>query len=97
VLAAARAALAPADGVLLVLESAAAADPADNAGPTGQILYATSTLYCVPTALADGADALGTLGLPYQKLAALARDAGFGSVTELPVTSPLNALFVLRP
>ncbi|GAA5179056.1 hypothetical protein GCM10023322_07870 [Rugosimonospora acidiphila] len=97
VLAAAHGALAPVDGVLLVLESAAAADPADNAGPSGQILYATSALYCVPTALADGADALGTLGLPYQKLSELARAAGFASVEELPIASPLNALFVLRP
>jgi uncharacterized protein YndB with AHSA1/START domain len=97
VLAAAHTALEPVDGVLLVLESAAAADPADNAGPSGEILYATSTLYCVPTALADGADALGTLGLPYPRLAELAKTAGFTGVEELPVQSPLNALFLLRP
>jgi len=96
-LTAVHAALEPTDGVLLVLESAAAADPADNAGPAGEILYATSTLYCVPTALADGGPALGTLGLPYPQLAELATAAGFASVEQLPVASPLNSLFLLRP
>ena len=63
-LATAHTALAHAAGVLLVLESSSAAVPEDNAGPPGTILYATSTLYCVPTALADGGPAFGTLGLP---------------------------------
>lgn len=93
----AREALAPSDGVLLVLESRAAADPRDNAGPSGAILYATSTLYCVPTALADGGPAVGTLGLPHGALADLAAGAGFRSVVEVPVRNPLNSLFALRP
>ncbi|MEU4445539.1 methyltransferase [Actinosynnema sp. NPDC050801] len=94
---AAHEALAPSGGVLLVLESRAAADPRDNAGPLGTILAATSTLYCVPTALADGGPALGTLGLPYPRLAELAAEAGFRSVVEVPVQSPQNSLFALRP
>lgn len=96
-LGAARAALAPADGVLLVLESRSADDPEYNTGPPGAILYATSTFYCVPTALAGGGPALGTLGLPHRQLSDLARRAGFGSVEELPIHSPLNSLFALRP
>ncbi|GGK76573.1 hypothetical protein GCM10012284_08180 [Mangrovihabitans endophyticus] len=94
-LGAARAALKP-DGVLLIQESAAAT-PGENTGPAGQILYATSVLHCVPAALAAGGPALGTLGLPYETLAALAGKAGFGHVHEVPVQSPMNALFVLRP
>ena len=96
ILAAAHTALAPAGGVLLILESSSAAVPEDNAGPPGTILYATSTLYCVPTALADGGPALGTLGLPVDELASLARRAGF-STEEIPVQNPMNALYVLRP
>lgn len=86
-----------ADGVLLVLESATAETPEDNEGPPGILLYATSALYCVPTALADGGPALGTLGLPQGKLAAMARQAGFSTVEAVPVNSPLNALYLLRP
>ncbi|MBW4721433.1 methyltransferase [Saccharothrix obliqua] len=93
---AARQALAPANGVLLVLESKSAADPRDNTGPAAAVLHATSTLYCVPTALADGGPALGTLGLPRGKLVELATAAGFGSVVEVPVRNPLNSLFALR-
>ena len=52
------------DGVCLVLEINAGESPADNFGPVGALLYATSLVYCVPTALADGAPAYGTLGLP---------------------------------
>lgn len=96
-LAAAHRALAPTGGVLLVLESAAADDAEDNAGPQGAILYATSALYCVPTALGEGGPALGTLGLPHRELAAMARRSGFGRVEEVPIQSPWNALYVLRP
>jgi SAM-dependent methyltransferase len=85
------------DGVLLVLESGAAENAEDNAGPQAGILYATSTLYCVPTALAEGGPALGTLGLPHGELSALARRAGFGAVDEIPIQSPLNALYRLVP
>lgn len=84
-------------GVLLVLESGAAENPEDNVGPPATILYATSTLYCVPTALAEGGAALGTLGLPHGELCALARRAGFGAVDEVPIQSPLNALYRLVP
>jgi len=95
-LGAARAALRPDTGVLLVQESAAA-QPEENAGPRGQILYATSVLHCVPATLAAGGHALGTLGLPYETLAELGRKAGFAEVREVPVRNPMNALFVLRP
>jgi uncharacterized protein YndB with AHSA1/START domain/SAM-dependent methyltransferase len=96
-LSAAHDALVPSGGVLLVLESAAAPEPEDNAGPQGQILYGTSTLYCVPTALAGGGPALGTLGLPVTEIESLARKARFTAVEEVPVRNPFNALYVLRP
>ncbi|MFC3448571.1 SRPBCC domain-containing protein [Amycolatopsis speibonae] len=85
------------DGAVLVLESNCADDPEENAGPQGTILYATSVLYCVPSALAEGGPALGTLGLPAGALAALAGKAGFGAVQPIPTGSPLNALYLLRP
>ncbi|MGX2993257.1 methyltransferase [Streptomyces sp. JNUCC 64] len=93
---AARGALAP-DGVLLVLESRSADDPADNTGPRSTTLYATSTLYCLPTALADGAPGLGTLGLPPAEILRLATAAGFGRVEPVPTAHPFTTLFALRP
>jgi SAM-dependent methyltransferase/uncharacterized protein YndB with AHSA1/START domain len=96
-LGAAYAALVPTQGVLLVLESSSADNAEDNVGPLCAILYATSTLYCLPTALSEGGPGLGTLGLPPGELSALAGRAGFSSVDEVPISSPLNALYVLRP
>ncbi|GGM54493.1 hypothetical protein GCM10012275_27020 [Longimycelium tulufanense] len=93
---AARVAVAESGGVVLVLESSGADDARDNTGAPASILYATSTLYCVPTALADGAPALGTFGLPAREMTRLADRAGFREVREFPVQSPFNALYVLR-
>ncbi|WP_158071166.1 methyltransferase domain-containing protein [Streptomyces sp. CB03234] len=91
-----REALAP-HGTLLVLESLSADDPADNTGPQSTVLYATSTLYCLPTALADGAPGLGTLGLPPGRIRDLAEAAGFGRVEQVPTGNPFTALYALRP
>ena len=43
-----------------------------------------------------GGPALGTLGLPPSELYALATRAGFHSVTEVAIASPINSLYVLR-
>lgn len=92
-----RSALHPEQGVLLVLESRAQDDEAANVGPAAAILYATSTLYCVPTALADGGPGLGTLGLPPRQMERLATAAGFAGVEPIPIASPFNTLYALRP
>lgn len=90
-------ALKPADGVLFLLESNSARDPVDNAGPAGTILFATSTLYCLPTAIADGGPGLGTLGLPFEEIHTRAGRAGFSTVEAMPAGSPMNTLYLLRP
>ncbi|MFJ4773824.1 methyltransferase domain-containing protein [Streptomyces uncialis] len=91
-----REALSP-DGALLVLESLSADDPADNTGPRSTVLYATSSLYCLPTSLADGAPGLGTLGLPPATLRRMATAAGFGRVEQVPTANPFTTLYALRP
>lgn len=96
-LAAAYQALEPVNGLLLVLESNSARDPEDNAGPPGTILYATSTLYCLPASMADGGPGLGTLGLPFDELHVQAGRAGFTTIEALPTGNPLNTLYLLRP
>jgi ubiquinone/menaquinone biosynthesis C-methylase UbiE len=83
-------------GVLLLLESQTAGNPLDNRGPAATVLYATSTLYCVPTALAAGADGLGTMGLSAEKIRDLCGSAGFRSVRPLPSMNPFNALYEIR-
>jgi 2-polyprenyl-3-methyl-5-hydroxy-6-metoxy-1,4-benzoquinol methylase len=69
------AALAP-DGVMLVMDNKTEENPLDNRGALSSILFATSTIYCLPTTLAaGGGDALGTLGLSEGRLRKLCEDA----------------------
>ena len=39
---------------------------------------------------------LGAEGLPASKLRQLAADAGFGTVTSVPIEHPINALYTLE-
>lgn len=94
---AAHRALVDRDGVLLVLEGRAGDEPGGNRGSVATILYTTSTLYCVPTALSDGGPGLGTLGLPPERLRAYSEAAGFTRCEEVPTANPFNALYALRP
>ncbi|GGM24300.1 class I SAM-dependent methyltransferase [Micromonospora yangpuensis] len=96
VLTAARRALA-ADGAVLVLESRSAPVPLDNRGPVATILYATSALYCLPASRSARGDGAGTLGLPAGRIRELAEAAGLHRLREIPVASPFNALYELRP
>lgn len=91
-----RAALAP-DGTVLLLESRSAATPWQNTGPPATILYATSLLYCLPSSRTGREQGSGTLGMPADRIRELAGAAGFGRIREVPVYSPFNALYELRP
>jgi 2-polyprenyl-3-methyl-5-hydroxy-6-metoxy-1,4-benzoquinol methylase len=91
-----RRALAP-DGVWLLAEINSGENVEQNAGPVGTILYGTSVLFCTPTSIAAGADGIGTLGLPESELRRLCTDAGFGSFARVPVESPFNAVYEVRP
>lgn len=74
--------LAP-QGHLLVVESP------PLRGPLAAMLLATSTLYCVPSTLARGPVALGTLGLPPEVLIPAATRAGLALDPPLPAAMPL--------
>lgn len=85
------------DGTVLLVEFAAADRLEDNVNPTGRLLYASSALVCTPNAIAQGAtDPLGTAPGP-ARLVAVATEAGFGQVRQVPVEAPLNLLLELRP
>jgi SAM-dependent methyltransferase len=87
-LAHARSLLAPGGRVLLV-EPLAADHIEDNLHPVGRLFYAASTLFCTPTALSQEGHALGTLAGP-SLLEEVARTAGFGVVSPVPVEAPFN-------
>ena len=95
ILRAIRGALEP-DGTYLCLEINCADTLEGNLNPLGALFYSFSVLLCMTTSLADGGAGLGTLGLPESRLRALAAEAGFGSVTRLPLENPFNTLYALK-
>jgi SAM-dependent methyltransferase len=69
----------------------------ENVGPLGTLFYGFSVLYCMTTALAQGGEGMGTLGLHEKRIRELAAEAGFSSVELAPVENPFNNFWVLRP
>jgi len=65
-------------------------------GQSGLCSYSESILFCMTTALADGEEALGSLGLSEAKLRALCEQAGFGVVRRVPLERPGFQLYIIR-
>ena len=83
------------DGTLMVVEPFAGDALPDNVGPVGRLYYAASTAVCVPHSLSEeGRLALGAQAGP-ERLAAVLRQAGFGSVRTVHET-PFNIVLQAR-
>ena len=64
-------------------------------GVHDSLFYGVSVLYCMSTSLAHGGVGLGTCGVDGPQLRAMATNAGFTTVTELPIEDPFNQLYAL--
>jgi 2-polyprenyl-3-methyl-5-hydroxy-6-metoxy-1,4-benzoquinol methylase len=84
------------DGVLLIDEINCHETVEEDRGPLGTFLYGLSLLHCTPQSVALGGAALGTCGLPEERLRALCLDAGFGSL-ERVWEGPIDAVYAIRP
>jgi SAM-dependent methyltransferase len=83
------------DGALMVVEPFAGDSVADNLGPIGRLYYSVSTTVCVPHSRSEHIGlALGAQAGPAQ-LAAVFREAGFGSVRHA-YESPFNIVLEAR-
>ena len=81
-----------------MLEWRCADEPAENVGPfSSTLLYGISLMYCMTTSLAQGGAGLGTCGCPPAKVRRLCAEAGFTSVRELPIDSPVHILYEIKP
>jgi SAM-dependent methyltransferase len=85
------------DGHYLMLEINCADRHEDNVGPLAAMFYGFSVFYCMTTSLAGGGAGLGTCGMPEAKVRQVCADAGFGSVTRLPLENPFNVIYEARP
>lgn len=62
----------------------------DNVGAFAALRYGFSLLYCMSTSLAEGKEALGTMGLHEGKMRQLCQEAGFSSVKLVPLEKSLR-------
>ena len=88
------------DGVWLVADIKAHASYEANVerNPMAALMYGTSVLTCMSSALSEpGGAGLGTLGLHPELLERMARDAGFTRFECLELDHPVNAFYVIRP
>lgn len=83
------------DGTWMLVEPMAADTLEDNMNPVSRLYYAGSTMFCVPTALAqEEGMALGAQA-GYKRLAEVLRRGGFGSVRQAAET-PFNIVLEAR-
>ncbi len=89
-----------ADGAWLVADIKARDRYADNVekNPMAPLMYGISVMSCMSSALSEeGGAGLGTLGLPPEKLEAMAREEGFTKFRKLEIDHPVNAFYEVRP
>jgi SAM-dependent methyltransferase len=94
-----RAALAD-EGVWLIADIKAHASYEENVerNPMAALMYGTSILSCMSSALSEpGGAGLGTLGLHPELAQRMAREAGFRHFETLEIDHPVNAFYAVRP
>ena len=90
-----RQALRP-DGTLMIVEPMAGDTLSDNINPVGRVFYAGSTMFCVPTSLAQEVGAALGAQAGEAKMTEVLKEAGFTSVRRAAQT-PFNIILEARP
>jgi len=68
----------------------------DNVNPLAALRYGFSLLFCMSTALANGGEPQGTMGLPEEKMKQLCLEAGFSTVRVVPLEKSNHNLYEAR-
>ena len=82
-------------GTVLVVDERVAERFTVPVGPIERLLYAFSTLHCLPVGLAQQPSAVTGAVIRPSTVRRYAREAGFGSVDEVPVEHPQFRLYLL--
>src|SRR5581483_2750711 len=91
-----RAALRP-GGRYVSLDIKCAERPEHRTHPMDTLRYGFSLLYCLTTALGNGGEGLGTLGLPESRMRALCAEAGFRELGVAPLDDRFHTLYEVIP
>ena len=83
-------------GVFLLMDIEATDDPMDNEGPLTLFKLGMSLHFCMTTAMWQGGDGMGTVGLSPKVLKELCDKVGFQKINKIPIEHPLNSLFEIQ-
>jgi 2-polyprenyl-3-methyl-5-hydroxy-6-metoxy-1,4-benzoquinol methylase len=84
------------DGYYVWSEPNVHENPIKRRNPVGKAFSAISPLHCMTVSLAYGGEGLGTV-IGETTIMKLAREAEFSSIERLPIETPLNQFFALKP
>ena len=84
------------DGVFLLIDIETTDDPMDNEGPLTLFKLGMSLRFYMTTAMGQGGDGMGTVGLSQSVLNELCESVGFTKVNKIPIRHPLNSLFEIQ-
>ena len=79
--------------VFLLMDIDSTDDPMDNRGPLTLFKLGMSLHFCMTTAISQGGEGLGTVGLSPKVLTELSRNAGFNQINKIEINHPLNCLY----
>ena len=68
-------------------------DPMDNCGPLTLFKLGMSLHFCMTTAMWQGGEGMGTVGLSPKIINTLCKKVGFKKVSKVNIDHPLNCLY----
>ena len=71
-------------------------DPIDNDGPLTLFKLGMSLHFCMTTAMSQGGEGMGTVGLSPKVLTELCHKVGFTKISKVDITHPLNCLYEIQ-
>ncbi len=83
-------------GTFLLMDIEATDDPIDNDGPLTLFKLGMSLHFCMTTAMSQGGEGMGTVGLSPKVLTELCHKVGFTKISKVDITHPLNCLYEIQ-
>ena len=80
-------------GTFLLMDIEATDDPMDNCGPLTLFKLGMSLHFCMTTAMWQGGEGMGTVGLSPKIINTLCKKVGFKKVSKVNIDHPLNCLY----
>ena len=84
------------NSIFLLMDIESADDPIDNSGPLTLFKLGMSLHFCMTTAISQGGEGMGTVGLSSKVLTDLCYKVGFKKLKKVEIAHPLNCLYEIQ-